>query len=187
MNTTISNTIWPGIQKSLTGQLLLGLAGTVLLAISAKVQIPFWPVPMTMQTFVVLVLGIIYGSRLGLITGLLYLAEGAIGLPVFAKGAGLAYLFGPTGGYLVGFVVAMYVVGLLAERQLARNYIQVMFAMLVGEVIIFALGVGWLATVIGIEKAIGGGLIPFLWAELFKIILAILTVPLVWKRLDQRS
>ena len=187
MNTTISNTIWPGAQKSLIGQALLGLAGTVLLAISAKVQIPFWPVPMTMQTFVVLVLGIVYGSRLGLITGILYLAEGAVGLPVFAKGAGLAYLLGPTGGYLVGFALAMYVVGLLAERQLARTYIQVILVMLVGEAIIFVLGVGWLASIIGIEKAIMGGLVPFLQAELFKIALATVTVPLVYKRLEQKK
>jgi biotin transport system substrate-specific component len=169
------------------GQALLGLAGTVLLAISAKVQIPFWPVPMTMQTFVVLVLGIVYGSRLGLITGILYLAEGAIGLPVFAKGAGLAYLLGPTGGYLVGFALAMYVVGLLAERQLARTYIQVILVMLVGEAIIFVLGVGWLASIIGIEKAIMGGLVPFLQAELFKIALATVTVPLVYKRLEHKK
>ena len=95
----------------------------MLLAISAKVQVPFWPVPMTMQTFVVLMLGIAYGSRLGASTGVLYLVEGAIGLPVFAKGAGIAYLIGPTGGYLIGFVIAMYVVGLLAEKHWDRSVI----------------------------------------------------------------
>ena len=187
MNTTISNTIWPGVQKTMVGRVVLVLAGTVLLAISAKVQIPFLPVPVTMQTFVVLVLGIVYGSRLGFITGILYLAEGAIGLPVFAKGAGVAYLLGPTGGYLVGFALAMYVVGLFAERQLARTYIQVILVMLVGEAIIFVLGVGWLATMYGLETAITVGLIPFLWIELVTIALATVTVPLVYKRLEQKK
>ena len=107
MNNTISSTIWPAAKNSLLKQALLAFIGTLLLAVSAKVNIPFWPVPFTMQTFVVLILGIAYGSKLGFATGLLYLAEGAIGLPVFATGSGFAYLIGPTGGYLFGFAIAM--------------------------------------------------------------------------------
>ena len=181
MNTTLASTIWRHSENSLAGKALLAVGGTVLLAISAKVQVPFWPVPMTMQTFVVLMLGIAYGSRLGASTGVLYLVEGAVGLPVFAKGAGMAYLIGPTGGYLIGFVIAMYVVGLLAEKNWDRSVIGIIGAMLIGEVIIFVLGVGWLATIIGFNKAIAGGLTPFLFAEFFKIALAASTVPFFWR------
>ena len=185
MNNTLASRIWRHSENSLASKALLAVGGTVLLAISAKVQVPFWPVPMTMQTFVVLVLGIAYGSRLGVATAVLYLAEGAVGLPVFAKGAGIAYLIGPTGGYLIGFAVAMYVVGLLAEKHWDRTVIGIVGAMLIGEVIIFALGVGWLTTIIGLNKAIAGGLTPFLLAEVFKIALAALTVPFVWRRLTR--
>ena len=95
MQNTLAQEIWPLARSSRMAQALLVVVGTVLLAASAKVQVPFWPVPMTMQTFVVLLLGIAYGPRLGFMTGALYLVEGAFGLPVFAKGAGMAYLMGP--------------------------------------------------------------------------------------------
>ena len=185
MNTTLASTIWRHSENSLAGKALLAVGGTVLLALSAKVQVPFWPVPMTMQTFVVLILGIAYGSRLGASTGVLYLVAGAVGLPVFAKGAGIAYLIGPTGGYLIGFVIAMYVVGLLAEKHWDRSVTGIIGAMLIGEVIIFVLGVGWLATIIGFNKAIAGGLTPFLFAEFFKIALAASTVPFFWRYLTR--
>ncbi|MBT5226290.1 MAG: biotin transporter BioY, partial [Proteobacteria bacterium] len=107
MHTTLAQEVWPLARDSRVAQAVLVVAGTLLLAVSAKVQVPFWPVPMTMQTFVVLLLGVAYGPRLGVVTGALYLVEGALGLPVFAKGAGIVYLIGPTGGYLFGFVMAM--------------------------------------------------------------------------------
>ena len=185
MQSTLTEVIWSRSRESIAIQGFLAIVGTLLLALSAKIQVPFWPVPMTMQTFVVLVLGLMYGPKLGTVTGLLYLAEGAVGLPVFASGAGLAYLVGPTGGYLVGFVIAMLVMGLLASRGLERKVLTAMVAMFIGEVIIFALGVGWLATFIGMDKAIAGGLIPFLTAEGFKIALAAVTLPLVWRQLEQ--
>jgi len=162
-------------------QAFMVVAGTALLALSAKVQVPFWPVPMTMQTFVVLLIGITYGPRLGLATGLLYLFEGALGLPVFAKGVGLAYLMGPTGGYLFGFVAAMAVMGLLADRGWDKTGPGVLVAMVIGEVLIFLPGVVWLAAVVGSEKAIAVGLAPFIAAEAFKIILAVATLPLIWR------
>jgi len=155
----------------------------MLLAISAKVQVPFWPVPMTMQTFVVLVLGIAYGARLGLATGALYVLEGLLGLPVFATGAGYLYVLGPTGGYLFGFVLAMGVIGWLAERRWDRSVPSIVGAMLIGEAIIFLLGVTWLASIIGMDKALKAGLYPFLAAEVFKVALAAATVPLIWRRL----
>ncbi len=181
MQTTLVHEIWPASRSSRMAQAFMIVAGTALLALSAKVQVPFWPVPMTMQTFVVLLIGITYGPRLGLATGLLYLLEGALGLPVFAKGAGLAYLMGPTGGYLFGFVVAMAVMGLLADRGWDKTRSGVLVAMVIGEVLIFLPGVVWLAAVVGSEKAIALGLTPFLAAEAFKIILAVVTLPLIWR------
>ena len=156
-----------------------------MLAISAKVQVPFWPVPMTMQTFVVLVLAIAYGPKLGFLTGALYLLEGALGLPVFATGVGAAYLLGPTGGYLFGFVIAMSVVGFLVSKGWGQTALSVMGVMLIGEIIIFSLGVGWLSGAVGFSKAISLGLTPFLLAEAFKVVLAVVTVPLVWRALKR--
>ena len=156
-----------------------------MLAISAKVQVPFWPVPMTMQTFVVLVLAIAYGPKLGFLTGALYLLEGALGLPVFATGVGAAYLLGPTGGYLFGFVIAMSVVGFLVSKGWGQTAFSVMGVMLIGEIIIFSLGVGWLSGAVGFSKAISLGLTPFLLAEAFKVVLAVVTVPLVWRALKR--
>ena len=182
MNSTFVFSVWRASQDSVFRQAILAVVGTLLLAISAKVQIPFWPVPMTMQTFVVLLLGISYGPRLGTTTGILYLVEGAVGLPVFAQGAGFAYLMGPTGGYLFGFVLAMYATGMLAQRGWGQSVYTTFLAMLIGETIIFALGVGWLTIVVGLNKAISAGLTPFLLAEIFKVALAVVTLPLAWKR-----
>ena len=183
MNNTLSSTIWPAAQKSFLKQAFLAFIGTLLLAVSAKVNIPFWPVPFTMQTFVVLILGIAYGSKLGFATGLLYLTEGAIGLPVFATGSGFAYLIGPTGGYLFGFAIAMLLVGILAERGFTKTFRHMIYVMLVGELIIFVLGLIWLAKFTGWQTSIQVGFVPFIWAELFKIALAVLTVPLIWRKL----
>jgi len=181
MQNTLAQELWPLARSSRMAQVLLVIAGTVLLAASAKVQVPFWPVPMTMQTFVVLLLGIAYGPRLGFITGALYLVEGALGLPVFAKGAGMAYLMGPTGGYLFGFVVAMGICGLLAKRGWSQTVLGMLGVMLVGQILILAPGVLWLGAVIGMDKAITLGLTPFIAAEVFKVALAAATVPLVWR------
>jgi biotin transport system substrate-specific component len=114
---TLADALWsPAAGSTTVRAIVLAVIGSILLTISAKIQVPFWPVPMTIQTFVVLVLGVAYGWRLAGATVLLYLAQGALGLPVFAAGGGLAYMAGPTGGYLVGFLLAALVVGWLAER-----------------------------------------------------------------------
>lgn len=121
-NQTLHQAIWPTNRElRLLRPVLFAVLGTLLLIASARVQVPFWPVPMTMQTFVVLIIGATCGARLGAATVALYLAQGAVGLPVFAGGGGLAYMAGPTGGYLVGFLVAAVVVGWLAERGLDRD------------------------------------------------------------------
>ena len=165
--------------------MLLALVGTLALTVSAKTQIPFWPIPMTMQTFVVLVIGMAYGSRLGAATVALYLLQGALGLPVFAgtpeKGVGLAYMMGPTGGYLLGFLVAAWVCGWLAERGFDRSPLKSLVAMSVGHVLIFVFGVAWLATFMGIEKAFMVGVAPFWAATIVKTLLGVATLPLAWK------
>lgn len=164
---------------------VLAFAGSVLLTLSAKVQIPFWPVPMTMQTFVVLVLGAAYGPRLGMATLLLYLAEGAIGLPVFAgtpeKGLGITYMMGPTGGYLAGFVLAAGFTGWLAERGWDRSVAGVLIAMSLGHLVILGFGALWLAQLIGWEKAWLFGLAPFWAATILKTGLAAAAMPLAWR------
>jgi biotin transport system substrate-specific component len=187
MYTTLIGRLWPQTAVSFLHQALLVVAGTLLLALSAKVQVPFWPVPMTMQTFVVLLIGASCGARLAGATLALYLAEGAVGLPVFAAGSGLAYMAGPTGGYLAGFLVAALVVGWLADRGFGRTISTTLAAFLIGEVIIFALGVGWLATLIGPEKAIAAGLVPFLPAEALKVALACALLPFAWRAGGERT
>jgi len=180
LHPTLVDTCLPADSK-IVRNVLLALLGTAALTISAKLQIPFWPVPMTMQTFVVLVIGMAYGWRLGGATLLLYLAEGAVGLPVFASGGGLAYFAGPTAGYLAGFVLAAVLVGWLAERGWDRTVARTLAAMVLGTVLIFALGVAWLTNLIGFEKAIAGGLVPFIAGACFKIALAAIVLPGVWK------
>jgi biotin transport system substrate-specific component len=184
---TLADALWsPAAGSHVARAIVLAVIGSILLTISAKIQVPFWPVPMTMQTFVVLVLGVAYGWRLAGATVLLYLAQGALGLPVFAGGGGLAYMAGPTAGYLVGFLLAAFVVGWLAERGWDRSVGGALAAMLAGTAIIFACGIAWLSTLIGLPQAISAGLMPFLLSEAVKIALATALVPFAW-RLLQRS
>jgi biotin transport system substrate-specific component len=163
----------------------LAFAGTLLLALSAKIQIPFWPVPMTMQTFVVLVLGMAFGWRLGAATLALYLVEGALGLPVFAgtpeRGLGLAYMAGPTGGYLAGFLAGAALCGWLAERGWDRSPGPVALAMTAGHVLILFLGWAWLSAAVGPAQAFAAGVAPFFAATVAKTVLAVLAWPFAWK------
>jgi len=162
--------------------LLIVFLGSLLLTISAKIKIPFYPVPMTMQTFVVVLMGITFGWRLGVATISLYLFEGIIGLPVFAgtpeKGIGLVYFMGPTMGYLIGFLFATFFAGYL---NLKKNMFIVFLKLIFSVSIIYIFGILWLGTLIGWNKPILElGLIPFLLAEIFKIsLLAILTKKLI--------
>jgi len=184
-NATLVSVLWPESRDSLLRLSAIVVLGTLLLTASAKIQVPFWPVPMTMQTFVVLFLGAALGPRLGALTVLLYLAQGAVGLPVFAgtpeKGLGLAYMAGPTGGFLIGFAAAAYVVGWLAERGWGQSVPKLFLAMLLGHVVLFAFGVAWLAQLIGIEKAWMLGVVPFYAATIFKTALGAFVVPALWQ------
>ena len=164
----------------------LALAGSLALWLSAKLQVPFYPVPITMQTFVVLMIGTAFGWRLGAATVALYLAQGALGLPVFAgtpeKGIGIAYMVGPTGGYLVGYVAAAALCGFLASRGWDRRISTTALSMLLGNIVIYAFGLAWLGTVVGWDKPVlAWGLIPFVPGDLVKIALAAVLLPQAWK------
>ena len=182
---TLAATLWPAAEHTLVRSALIALAGSGLLWLSAKVQVPFWPVPMTLQSLVVLVLGATLGWRLGLATVMLYLAEGAAGLPVFAgspeKGLGLLYMAGPTGGYLVGFLAGVVAIGLLAERGWDRSIAWMFAAMTLGHALIFLFGWAWLAHLAGAEKAWLLGVVPFAAATLLKTAIASLAVPATWR------
>ena len=160
---------------------VLALFGTLLLALSSKVQVPFWPVPMTMQTFVIFLIGMTYGVRLSFATVAMYLFEGAAGLPVFASGGGIAYLTGPTAGYLYGMLLASVVISYLANLGFSRTYFKATFSLFVGAIIIFAFGIIYLGSIIGYEKAIVVGLLPFIPSEIFKIALAVTLIPTIQK------
>ena len=161
-------------QSKLLKYVFLALIGSIILAVSSKIKIPFYPVPMTMQTLIVLVIGIGFGWKLGLATVSLYLFEGIIGLPVFSgtpeKGIGLIYFTGPTMGYLIGFLVAVYISGKFSyDNNLVKNFLKLMLA----TSFIYILGMSWLGSLIGWDKPIFQlGAQPFLLAELFKILIA---------------
>tara|TARA_Y100000590_G_scaffold441571_1_gene568527 strand:+ start:949 stop:1497 length:549 start_codon:yes stop_codon:yes gene_type:complete len=170
-------------ETSLIKSLFLAILGSILLAVSAKIKIPFYPVPMTMQTFVVLFLGIFLGWRLGLFTVTLYLLEGIAGLPVFAgtpeKGLGLVYFTGPTMGYLIGFLAAVLFAGYFNfNNNFFKNFIKLLFSVS----FIYIFGLIWLGSLIGWNKPIFElGAQPFLLAELFKISLLALLIPVILK------
>ncbi len=175
----LAGIIWPS--ASVGRSIALIVAGSLLLTLSAKIQISFWPVPMTMQTLAVLVLGAACGARLGVAAMLAYIAEGAAGLPVFAgPSAGAAYLMGPTAGYLIGFVIAAGVVGFLAERGWNRRMSHIVVAMCLGHLLIFVPGVLWLAVLFGWQKAFAVGVSPFVLATLLKTALAAALLRGLW-------
>ena len=173
-------------QSKILKNVFIILMGTVLLAISSKIKIPFYPVPMTMQTMVVLFLGITLGWKLGLATISLYLFEGIIGMPVFSgtpeKGVGIIYFTGPTMGYLIGFLFTVYFAGSLNfSKNLFIKFLQLLFSLS----FIYILGILWLGTLIGWEKPLFQlGVQPFLLAELFKILIVLISMPQI-KKLNQ--
>ena len=162
---------------------LLTLAGSVLITLCTQISLPLFPVPMTLQTFAVFLIGLTYGWRLGGITVALYLLEGALGLPVFSGGKGGMIVFmGPTAGYLVGFLLAATACGWFAERGFDRSYFKLLVALLVGNVLLYAPGLLWLGTLIGWDKPVlEYGLYPFIGGDLLKIAMAVLLLPTAWK------
>ena len=180
---TLAATLWPQQAASRIARFAaLAIGGALALAVSAKTQVPFYPVPMTLQTLVVLAIGAAFGARLAAATVALYLAEGLLGLQVFAgASAGPAYMAGPTGGYLLGFLVAAALVGWLAERGWDRSLGWLLAAVALGDLAILACGFAWLAAMIGPEKAWLGGVLPFLPGDVVKTLLASALVAAAWR------
>ena len=174
--------VW--LKSGVGRELALILGGSLLIALSAQLQfvLPFSPVPITGQTFTVLLLGALYGSTRGPATIVTYLALGVVGLPVFAGGAfGVARLVGPTGGYLVGFLAAAFVVGFLSERGWDREPWSTAVSMIIGNGIIYVGGVLWLSKFVGWPAVLSTGVIPFLAGDALKIALATILLPAGWK------
>jgi biotin transport system substrate-specific component len=199
-STALAPTLWTFAGNRIAQDVVLVLAGTALIAIAAKIKVPFVPVPMTLQTLAILLIGATYGFRLGTLTVLAYLAEGLVGLPVFTNTppavAGPLYFLGPTGGFLAGFVLLAMVVGAAADRGFDRSIPKLFAAMLAGEVVMMALGFAWLAWFaalssgavgLGVEKALAAGVTPFILGDLLKIALAALLVPAAWSLRTKRD
>jgi len=170
--------------RALAFDIALILTGSVVMIACAYLSfpLPFSPVPVSSQTFGVLLIGALLGSRRGALAQLAYLSQGIAGLPVFAGGKfGLAHLLGPTGGYLIGFVVGAFVIGWLAERGFDQHFKRAVQAMIVADVAIFSVGLAWLAYFVGGDRVLAAGLWPFLPGEIFKIALAATLLPIGWK------
>jgi biotin transport system substrate-specific component len=180
--------------RGLVTDIILIAAGTALTSILAQIAIPLWPVPLTGQTFSVLFVGATLGVTRAVLSMLLYLAIGLLGLPIFAPQAdgshitGIAALLGPTGGYLIGFILAAAFVGWLAQREWDRKWLRTLLAFLGGTVLIYAIGLPWLYhALVGfnvadpVQATLKGGLYPFLIGDAIKAILAAVILPLVWR------
>jgi biotin transport system substrate-specific component len=178
--------LWPvqSRRDEIIRGLVFAFAGAALLTLSAKVKVPFYPVPMTMQTMVVLMLAVAGGARLGVATIGLYLLQGAMGLPVFAdtpeRGIGLAYMMGPTGGYLLGFLAAGMLAGWSGDRGYGHSLLGMVGVMTVGHIVIFAFGFSYLALLIGAKAAFMAGVAPFALGTVLKIALGALLMPALW-------
>ena len=190
MNTSIINKLVGSSFGShwLLRAITLTLVGTVLLTISAKLQVPFYPVPMTLQTLAILLIRTIWGMRLGILTVVLYLVEGALGLPVFAgtpqQGIGIAYMIGPTGGYLVGFLAAAILLGYGARLGWDKRLLPCFVLMCASILVIYLFGYLWLGSLIGYDRAFWAGIAPFVLGDLVKVLLAVVSLRLLHQYLE---
>ncbi len=168
----------------------IAICGSIVIALASRIAfyLPLSPVPVTGQTFAVLLVGAILGRKRAVMAVAAYLTEGAMGLPVFAGGAaGIGILGGLTGGYLIGFLAAGFITGYLAESGWDRRFLTTVLAMIFGNLAIYIFGVSWLAAFIGIDKALYAGLLVFLPGDILKIIAASLLLPVGWKLLDRKK
>jgi biotin transport system substrate-specific component len=186
--------VWSDDRDAALRDVVRVIVGTALIAVAARISVPFYPVPMTLQTLAVALIAATYGFRLGTLTVLAYLGDGLLGLPVFANTppavAGPAYFLGTTGGFLVGFIALAAIVGLAVDRGAGRSIPKLFGALVVGEVVMFALGLAWLAwfatlasggTGIGFAKAWSAGVVPFLLGDLLKSAAVAMLVPAAWR------
>lgn len=188
--TIIANFIWPARNNILLRTIIFAICGSLLLTLSAKIKIPLEPVAVTMQVFVVLALSLAFGARLATASVLLYLAQGAAGLPVFTgtpeKGIGLAYMMQGSAGYLLGFLAAAAIVGWLSERGCSRSVFASAIAAMIGLSAIYIPGIVWLGMLLGWDKPIlAMGFWPFIGADLIKAALAALLIPTFWHILNR--
>lgn len=184
--TTLASRVWQ-VSGSWKKQAVLAVLGSLFIAICAQITIHLPLVPITMQTFAVLAVGAAFGMRLGAATLALYVLEGTLGLPVFAEfRAGSAVLMGPTGGYLIGFIIAAALVGWFAERGYDRRVLTMFGVMMLGAAILYIPGLLWLAHFTGYDKVLELGLYPFLWGDLLKAALAAVAFPAAWSLLSKR-
>jgi len=170
-------------------QVIMVASGILILAVAAKIQVPMWPVPITMSTFAVLAVGAAYGAQLGLVTILGYMIVGALGMDVFAGSSaqtfGLSYMMGSSGGYLVGYVLATLILGFLSNRGWGRSFGWMALAMLIGNAAIYLPGLVWLGHLYGWDRPIlAWGLMPFLPGDVVKLALAAVLLPGLWKLID---
>ena len=185
-NLVLIDTILPQIDnktKAIARDIALVLGFAILTGISAKFKIEIGPIPITMQTFAVLVSGVLLGSKRGAISQITYLLGGLAGLPWFSRGGGLFYILSPTFGYILGFVLAAYSVGYLAEKGWDRNIKTAISAIFIGNIILYIPGLLWLAKFVGFETVLAVGFYPFIFGDLLKIVAAGLILPIGWKAL----
>ena len=197
--TALAPSLLPATRDRTLAEAALVLVGTVILVISAKISVPFFPVPMTLQTLAVMAIAAAYGMRLGTMTVVASPAAGFVGLPVYPApppaAAGPLYFLGPTGGFLAGFILLALIVGYAADRGWDRSFIRLFGAMIAADVVVFILGFAWLAlfaqagghTGIGFAGAWTYGVMPFLLGDLLKIALAAALVPASWGLLGGRT
>jgi biotin transport system substrate-specific component len=182
VHSTLIGRVWPAQSAKALRAVVLVLIGTLFLTVCSQIAVWTMPVPVTMQTFAVLLIGAVYGWRLGAATVGAYLVQGAMGLPVFANmHGGIGILFGPTGGYLFGFLLAAAVVGWLAEKGWDRNVLTTALAMLLGNVLLYVPGLIWLANYTGWNDVLAFGLLPFVWVDAAKLAAAALLLPAAWR------
>lgn len=195
---TLLGAIQPkGRVAQVAANVAITLLGTLLLTISAKISVPTWPVPVTLQTLAIAGLAGAFGARIGVATVLLYILEGMSGLPVFASGGGAAYIFGPTGGFIVGWLPMAYIIGRATDGGASNNFFKLFGAMVVGDAIVFLLGFAWLAAMAGqagwidqtnvLGSAFDKAVRPFIVWDTLKLALAALTVTGGWHWLKSRK
>ena len=187
MNATLATSYWPAARSNWLVQLFLVALGVAVLTLSSKVAVPLWPVPVTMQTLAIFMIGAVYGPALALTTVLVWLAGSAAGLPVLeGLKAGPSVFFGGTGGYLVGFPIAAYVAGWFTSADKGRSWVTALVAFVLAELIIMGLGFAWLTNIKNMDIAWTYGVKPFLIGDALKIAIATFLTPMAWRALSGR-
>ncbi len=177
-------------QQTLLKRVLMVLGGSLAIALAAQVSVPMLPVPMTLQTLAILMVGLTFGARMGAATLLVYLGQGAMGLPVFANGgAGLPYMMGPTGGFLLGFVAMAWIAGFASDRGWTRSVVGAVATALIASAVIYLPGLAWPAIALGksVPELVSGWMLPFLAGDAVKSVLAALIVTGAWAAIGRRK